>query len=366
VTIRVLVVDDSAFVRTTVSRLLHADRRFEVVGQARNGAEACAAVAELRPDVVTMDYNMPGMNGAEATRAIMASYPTPIVMLSAHTSSGARETMAALGAGAVGFITKPDGEVSLRLELVREQLLRQLAEAARLNVRAQVSHLPAATEKTRPAIPRPPSTRVSPGRSAISRPPLEAGRRAMPAGLRLVVIAASTGGPAALAQVLPQLDLGSGVVLVVQHLPDGFTRALAAHLAETCGHPIVEAAQGELLEPGMVRVAPGGKHLEVERPGRTTLGDGAPLHGVRPAADLTFQSAARVFGPRVVGVLLTGMGRDGALGLAAVKAAGGRTVAQDASTCLVYGMPKAAVEMGVVDDVATLPLVAAAIRRHLA
>ncbi|HVJ17511.1 MAG TPA: chemotaxis response regulator protein-glutamate methylesterase [Polyangiaceae bacterium] len=345
--IRVLVVDDSAFMRGVISRTLGADARFEVVGQAADGSDAVRLAAELKPDVVTMDYNMPGLNGAEATRRILAARPVPIVMLSAHTQSGASATVEALAAGAVDFVTKPDGEVSAHLAGVKDELLSKLTAAAGANLKS--AHPAAAIAP--PAESSPVSSRVP---------------RVLPSGQRVVVIASSTGGPAALVRLVPELHLGAQTALViVQHMPSGFTQALAEQLAERASFPVREASAGQSLTPGAAVVAAGGSHLVVERGGTLRLTDSAPVHGVRPAADLTFSSVAQHYGARCIGVVLTGMGKDGAKGLAAVKAAGGATLAQDRATSTVYGMPKAAVELGVVDTVAPLERIAAVVNRLL-
>ena len=332
--LRVLVVDDSAFMRGAITRLLETDGRFEVVGQGRDGAEAVRLARQLEPQIVTMDFNMPEMNGAEATRAILAERAVPIVMLSAHTTAGARETVQALSAGAVDFVTKPDGEISTNLGPVREALVRKLLAAAGANLRG-------APEPSRPR--------------ASEREVVPRSARAIAPGTRLVVVACSTGGPSALTRLLPTLRLEQRAALVVvQHMPAGFTTALAEQLTDDSSMTVREAKAGDVVEAGGAFVAPGDRHLTFERDGRISVGDAPPVHGVRPSADVTLKSAVQVYGTRVVGVVLTGMGRDGALGLAAVKAAGGRTVAQDRATSTVYGMPRAAVELGVVDEVVPL------------
>ena len=343
--LRVLVVDDSAFMRAAIERVLSAEAQFEVVGAARDGAEAVKLAADLRPDAMTMDFNMPGLNGAEATRAILKNQAVPIVMLSAHTKEGAAETVEALAAGAVDFVQKPDGEVSPNLAAIKDDLIAKLTSAAGANLRV-VSPSVSASDST-------------PARAAAPR----SAPKSMPPGLRVVVIASSTGGPAALTRLIPELDAPDAAVLVVQHMPEGFTGALAEQLDERTELVVREARGGESIEGGHVFVAAGGRHLTVDRGGRLVLTDAPPVHGVRPAADVTFKSIAQGFGARTVGVVLTGMGRDGAVGLAAVKAAGGRTIAQDKDTSTVYGMPRAAIEMGVVDEVAPLARIAPAIAR---
>jgi len=344
--VRVLVVDDSAFMRSAVARLLESDGRFEVVGQARDGNDAVRLAADTRPDVVTMDFNMPGMDGAAAARAIMRQSPVPIVMLSAHTTEGAEETLAALAAGAVDFVTKPDGEVSVNLGSVKEALTSKLIANAGVNVRGLAAESPAAEEQA-------------------SSKRLRALSHALPVGRKVLAIGASTGGPAALARLLPRLlvDKHLGVV-IVQHLPPGYTKALARQLAELTNYPVTEAQPDERFEPGQAYVAQGGFHLRLAA-GHFQLDQSAPEHGVRPAVDPLFQSVAQQYGVRVIGVLLTGMGRDGALGMAAIKAAGGVTLAQDEASSVVYGMPKAAVQMGVVDSVAPLDRIATLVNRLL-
>ena len=344
--VRVLIVDDSAFMRSAIARLLEADGRFEVVGQAKDGRDAVRLAGETRPDVVTMDFNMPGLDGVAATRAIMKQSPVPIVMLSAHTTEGAQETLSALAAGAVDFVTKPDGEVSVNVGAVKDELTSKLLENAGVNVRGLGADL--LTPELEP--PTKQARKVS---------------HSMPVGRKVLVIGASTGGPAALARLMPRLLVDKNVgVVIVQHLPPGYTKALARQLSELTSYPVTEAQAGEHFEPGHAYIAQGGFHLRIFG-GDFELDRSAPEHGVRPAVDPLFLSVAQQYGARAIGVLLTGMGRDGAVGLAAIKAAGGVTLAQDETTSVVYGMQKAAVQMGVVDSVAPLDRIATLVNRLL-
>ncbi len=340
--IRVLITDDSMFMRAAVKRLLEKDGRFEIIGEARDGREAIEKVQALAPDVCTMDFNMPNLDGAGAVREIMRTRPTPVVMLSAHTREGARETFEALAAGAVDFIAKPQGEVSSELTQVASQLIAKLVAAA------QSAPRPIESAPRAPS----PAIRVT--------QPLTLTR----GGPRVAVVAISTGGPAALGRLVPRLPSEtSHALVIVQHLPAGFTAALAERLDSISAVRVREAAAGDEVEAGLVLIAPGDRHLEFDGQGRVHLSDGPEVNGVRPAADVTMRSAAEVFGRRAVGVVMTGMGRDGAEGVRLIKAAGGATLAQDQGSSVVYGMPRAAVETGAIDRVVALDELADAIRR---
>lgn len=337
--IRVLVVDDSAFMRAALTRTLDADPRITVIGQARDGADAVDKVKALNPDVVTMDFNMPRMNGVQAIEAIFADRPVPIVMMSAHTVDGAQETLDALAAGAVDFMTKPDGEVSTDLSGVKDVLIRKIRTAARSRPRrpgprvSQVPCAPAAAPK-------------------VERPLTASGNFTVEP---LVIIAISTGGPAALERVIPRLPANfSRGILVVQHMPAQFTKALARRLDGISALDVKEARQGEWCAPGTVRIAPGDRHVVVERSGALKITTTPPVNGCRPSADVALLSAAPIYGRKLTTVVMTGMGRDGAVGAAAAKAAGSKVFAQDQETSVVYGMPKAVAEMGIVDRVLRL------------
>jgi two-component system chemotaxis response regulator CheB len=353
--IKVLVVDDSAFMRMAVTRTIGSDPRIEVVGQARDGQDAVERAAELRPDVITMDYNMPRLNGAQAVRAILAARPIPVVMLSAHTVDGAEETVDALAAGAVDFVTKPSGEVSADLSLVKDELLRKIVAATKARPRS-VPPPPAPAPKVGVAVPRDAPVPAAPAAERISF-----GSMALDPA---VIVAISTGGPAALEQVVPRLpsDLAAGV-LVVQHMPAHFTKALAKRLDRMSAVTVREARAQERLVRGVVLVAPGDKHVVVARNGALELTDGPPVNGCRPSADVTLQSAASVYGRKLTVVVMTGMGRDGATGAAAARAAGAKILAQDERTSVVYGMPRAVIEMNLADRVIPLPRIPEAIAR---
>jgi two-component system chemotaxis response regulator CheB len=342
----VLVVDDSAFMRKLVVELLNGSGEFQVVGTARNGADALRKVRALEPDLVTLDVEMPELDGLAALRAIMREMPRPVVMLSGATSAkGADPVIQALELGAVDFVRKPSGPVSPDLPVVREQLLAALRTAGTVE-RRQLERLRAPTPPSSPA------TRASAAECLATR---------------LVVIACSTGGPRALAEVVPALsrDLDAAVI-VVQHMPAGFTRSLAERLDAHSALRVREARHGERLLAQHVYVAPGGWHLDVRvRDGAAVivLDDSPPLWGVRPAADPTLRAAARVFGAAAVGVVLTGMGRDGAAGLRDLRARGGVGIAQDRESSIIYGMPQAALAEGGAEHVVPLSRVADAITR---
>jgi two-component system chemotaxis response regulator CheB len=340
--IRVLVADDSLFMRSAIKKLLEREPRLEIVGEAKDGRDAVDKVCALKPDVCTMDFNMPGLDGAQAVRELMRLQPTPVVMLSAHTREGARETLEALAAGAVDFVQKPAGEVSAALSEIGAQLVAKVIAAAAAAPQQASSPSPS------------PSAARKPRAAALAAPGLP----------KVVVIGVSTGGPAALARVLPRVPADTPLaLLVVQHLPAGFTAALADRLDALSPIAVREAVDGDRLEPGLALIAPGDHHVELATDGRLRLDDGPEVNGVRPSADVTMRAVARVFGRRAVGVLMTGMGRDGAEGMRAIKQAGGATLAQDQASCVIYGMPRAAVETGCVDRVAALDDLAEALQQ---
>ncbi len=330
--LKVLIVDDSLFMRAAIKKIVESDPRLEVAGMAKDGAEAVDLVGAVQPDVITMDFNMPRMDGAAAVRAIMQKRPTPVVMLSAHTKEGARETFEALAAGAVDFLTKPSGEVSADFHRIGPALIDRILSAAAAVPRTFAA--PVAVDK-----------RATSGRFATWPP----------TGPRVVLIGVSTGGPSALSRLIPALPGHIPFALiVVQHMPAQFTATLAERLNAMSEIDVREARDGDRPRQGMALVAPGDKQLEVADGGVLRVTDGPEVNGCRPSVDVTMKGAARVFGRRAIGLIMTGMGRDGAEGLQAIHAAGGRTFAQDKDTCVIYGMPRAAVELGCVDEIVPL------------
>jgi two-component system chemotaxis response regulator CheB len=346
----VLVVDDSAFMRRVISDILGSTNEFRVIGTARDGNDALRKVHQLDPDLVTMDVEMPVLDGLSALGYIMSETPRPVVMLSAYTTEGGEATMRALDYGAVDFVAKPSGTISLNLESVSDRLLQALRAASTANLSVIPVRLPRRFAAPPPVPAEPPaeSAATAAGLTAAYEPPRPRPRPA--AGGRsadtAVAIAASTGGPRALTELLPKLRAPLGAaVLVVQHMPPRFTRSFAERLDGMEGLPVTEAVDGEIVRADHVYLAPGDFHMRVVRDGadvRIALDQEPTLWGVRPAADYLFRTVAETFGARAVGVVLTGMGKDGAEGLRDIVDAGGHGIAQDKASSVIYGMPAAA------------------------
>lgn len=328
-TIRVLVVDDSALMRQMVSRFL-TEAGMEVVGTANNGEQGLEAALELKPDVIVLDVEMPRMDGLEMLRRLMRIEPMRVVMLSSLTQKHAPATVEALSLGAVEAVGKPSGGISLDLHRVRDELVHKVTVAAQARLQKQGTAPNRARLRSHAAAPK------------ASR-------------YRMLVIGASTGGPGALAHVLETLPGDFPVpIVVVQHMPAGFTLSLANRLDNLSALSVNEAREGVKAQPGEVWIAPGGVHLVFERNGAMRFNLDPPHLGVRPAVDVTVESAVARWGGSVLLAVLTGMGMDGAKGARLVKQAGGKVLAQDESSCVVYGMPRAVVEMGSADVVCPL------------
>ena len=315
---RVLVVDDSPLIRQILVDMLRREDDLDVVGYARDGEEALLRVAELNPDVVTLDVEMPRLDGLGCLRELMGTRPVPAVMVSTLTGKGTTTTVEALAIGAVDAVLKPDQGSIATLRGVRDELVSKV-RAARF-------------------------ARVHRTFRPISRPV-----KALPTD-RVVLLASSTGGPRSLVSTFEGLPEGfGGAVLAVQHIPAAFVATLAKRLNDLGKMPVREAKPGDRITPGVALLAPGGRHMTVSPGGELRFDDGPTVHGVRPAADRLFESAAAAFGKRCVGVVLSGMGRDGAEGALAVRRAGGTVFAESEETCTIYGMPKAAVGLGAVE-----------------
>ena len=329
--IRVLVVDDSLVMRTLLTTLIASAPDMEVVGSAPDAERARALIKTAQPDVLTLDVQMPKMDGLEFLEKLMRLHPMPVVMVSAFTQAGSETTLKALELGAVDFISKPRAETALSLTEYTQELLDKLRAAKSARLR-------------RPA--RAPETAVRP-----------AGRRGPDRG-KVVVLGASTGGTEAIKEVLLGMPADCPPILIVQHMPENFTASFAARLDHLCAPTVREAAGGEKPAPGTVYIAPGHSHLYLVRGAGgqlvTALSREAPVNRHRPSVDVLFESAAALLGPQAVGVLLTGMGKDGAQGLLHLRQAGAHTLAQDEASCVVYGMPREAFMIGAAAEVVPL------------
>jgi two-component system chemotaxis response regulator CheB len=344
-TISVIIVDDSAFMRKSLSMMLESDPQIKVVATGRNGREGIEKIRQFRPDLVTMDIEMPEMDGLTALGIIMKEMPVPVLMVSSLTTEGAKSTLDALNLGAVDFIPKELSYVSLDIVKIKEDLIakvKQIAQSKSLQFRLQ--RIRAGTA----------------GRPSSS--PAETRRLSLPASvrkdLRAVVLGISTGGPFALLQTIPKLpkDFPLGIA-IVQHMPPKFTRSMAERLNGLSALEVKEAESGDVVQPGLVLIAPGGMHMKFTANGKSAVVAVGPepvgtLY--RPSADVMMLSASEAFNGPLLGVIMTGMGKDGLEGLKQIKKAGGVVVAQNEESCVVYGMPKAAVDEGLAD--AILPL----------
>jgi two-component system chemotaxis response regulator CheB len=350
--IRVLVVDDSAFMCKVLQEIINSDSQLEVAGQARDGREAVILAESLRPDVITMDINMPHVDGLQATEMIMSQHPRPIVIVSSESREGASGTLRALELGAIDFVPKPSSGIDLDMRSVRDELTRKLKMAAKVRV-------------VRTA------TRVKP--SPLQAPVAGNGKTGVPLAASqnggrfpVVVIAASTGGPAAVMRVVAGFPRDfSAAVLLVLHMPAAFTKQFTLQLAEISKLPVKEAQANEPVQAGMIYLCPGSHHLRVSPTGKIMLDPGLRIEGYLPCANAALETVATYSRTLAVAVVLTGMGNDAAKGVKSIKANGGYVIAQDEASSVIFGMPAEAIKTGAVDEVVDLNEISAAIERRV-
>lgn len=350
--IKVLVVDDSAFMRKLITDFLSEEPQIEIVGTARNGLEAIEKIKMLQPNVVTLDVEMPVMNGLDALQKIMADEPLPVVMLSSTTSEGATNTILAMQYGAVDFIEKPSGPISLDLHKIKQEIISKVIQASRANLRSF-------------RVTKPNSRTIQYNSSNSNLKTSKLGTEN-----KLVCIGTSTGGPRALQQVLTSLPEDFGApILIVQHMPKGFTKSLAARLDSLSKIRVKEAEDGEIVKNGTAYIAPGGYHLTVTKHKLSLLiklDQSPPRRGHRPSVDVMFESISRLDDYERIAVIMTGMGSDGTAGLKYLKEAGNTVViAESEETAVIFGMPKSAINANVVDNVVNLDNIAETIMKYV-
>ncbi|MEN4827448.1 chemotaxis response regulator protein-glutamate methylesterase [Pseudomonas sp. P39-UII1] len=369
--VKVLVVDDSGFFRRRVSEILSADPTIQVVGTATNGREAIDQALALKPDVITMDYEMPMMDGITAVRHIMQRCPTPVLMFSSLTHEGARVTLDALDAGAVDYLPKNFEDISRNPEKVKQMLCEKVHTLSRSNRRfggyaspapvtapapASVAHAPASSLASHaPARAAAPAraTAPAPAHSPTHSPTHSPAPKRKP--YKLVAIGTSTGGPVALQRVLTQLPGNfPAPIVLIQHMPAAFTKAFAERLDKLCRISVKEAEDGDVLRPGLALLAPGGKQMMIDGRGTVKILPGDERLNYKPCVDITFGSAAKSYGDKVLSVVLTGMGADGREGARLLKQGGSTVWAQDEASCVIYGMPMAIVKANLADAVYSL------------
>jgi two-component system chemotaxis response regulator CheB len=343
--VKVLIVDDSAFMRFSIAQHLSGHPEIKVIGSAHNGKEALRLIPELQPDVITLDVEMPQMDGLSTLRQIMAEFPRPVIMFSSLTHEGTAETIQALMFGAVDFIAKPTNQMDIRQAM--KDMIGKIMWAAKA--------------KVKPISARPSTwTRPVPLQANLREKQIHPYQKRTP----VILIGASTGGPGALSEIVPALSSNlPSPVLIVQHMPAGFTRSLSERLNSISPLKVKEAEAGDSLMAGQVLIAPGGFHMTLDEQERIALNQKAAVHGVRPSVDVTLTSLVQRFGKNVIAVILTGMGSDGAHGASLLHSDGGYVIAEEESTCVVWGMPRSVVEAGAADAVLPRPQIAGALER---
>lgn len=371
---KLLVVDDSAFMRKLISDFFSDHRHIEVIGSARNGKDAIKKIEQLKPDVVTMDVEMPEMNGMEALKEIMQKYPLPVIMLSSTTKRGAENTLMAMEYGAVDFVAKPSGSISLDLHKIKDELVRKVEEASKVTVSKLKKPFRKSTV-TNQAIRHPFNNQEFKVKSLIKPTvnidvPIKKTEWSK-TSKKIILIGTSTGGPRALQEVITKIPANVGApILIVQHMPAGFTKSLAARLDQLSEIHVKEAEQGDLLQKGTAYIAPGGYHLKLRKVGSSFAvvldNQEPPRAGHRPSVDVMFEDVSQYSEFDKIAVIMTGMGYDGSKGLVSLKKTGNvMAIAESAETCIVYGMPKAAVETQLVDEVADVDDIAQTIMKYM-
>lgn len=371
---KLLVVDDSAFMRKLISDFFADHLQVEVVGTARNGKDAIKKIQLLKPDVVTLDVEMPEMNGLDALKEIMQVCPVPVVMLSSTTQSGTDNTLASMEFGAVDFVAKPSGTISLDLHKIQDELVHKVIEATKIPIaklKKPISRTATITNEIKPIQTNVakasfmPKTKVP----AIERPTKKVDWNK--SSKKIILIGTSTGGPRALQEVITKIPANiDAPILIVQHMPAGFTKSLATRLDQLSQIHVKEAEQGDILQKGTAYIAPGGYHLKIRKIGSTFAvvldQTEPPRSGHRPAVDVMFEDISQYSDFDKIAVIMTGMGYDGSKGLVALKKTGNViAIAESAETCIVYGMPKAAVETQLVDEVADVDDIAQTIMKYM-
>jgi len=357
---RVLIVDDSAFMRKLISDFLSEQPKIEVIGTARNGEDAIKKCREFRPDVITLDVEMPKLNGLEVLKLIMKEHPLPVVMLSSTTKEGADTTLQAIQAGAVDFVAKPSGSISIDLHKIKTELIQKVLSASKANL-TKINFLEDSNTVGK-KLERSIDSEIQPASNVTTR--------GFTQSKKIVCIGTSTGGPRALQQVITSLPKGLEVpILIVQHMPPGFTKSLANRLDSLSQIRVKEAEDGELLQKGTAYIAPGGFHLKVKSLGSSlaiSLSQSPPRNGHRPSVDVMFESISTIKNYSKIAVIMTGMGADGSKGLVEMKKNGiVKAIAESQDTSIVFGMPKAAIATNMVDEVANVENIAQSIMNYI-
>lgn len=350
--IKVLIIDDSALIRVLLKEIINQQHDMEVVGTANDPIIAREKIRALKPDVLTLDIEMPHMDGLEFLEKLMRLHPLPVIMISTHTSQGSVATLRALELGAVDFIAKPKVDIQKKLDAYAELISEKIRTAAQANIKPLAS-----------SCPKKPATPVKKVKAFSEKNTQKVTKNKI-----LIVIGASTGGTEAIKEILMRMPIDCPPILVVQHMPEGFTKSYAARLDSLCEIGVYEAVHGQQVIAGHAYLAPGGSHFSIIRTGQhyvCQISDDAPVNYHRPSVDVLFNSVAKVVKNNAIGIILTGMGKDGAAGLKLLHDQGCKTFAQDKASCVVFGMPKEAIACGAADEVLPLDAIAARILEYL-